>query len=305
MAGLFARLSLALLLVALALPARAGETPFGYVYTTDTHPQGQFEFEHWSTLRTGKPHGDYDLWEHREEIEYGVTSDFQLSGYFNWYSVNAFRDQADRTTGGPFVPENIDTNTRYSVTKFDSVSVEGIYRLLSPYKDPLGLALYLEPSYGPERRELEHKVLLQKNFLEDRLVLASNITYALEWEHKTGDASKPAGDPESVSRWEKESEIEFTAGASYMFLPHWYGGLEFRNHNVFSGFSLGNQEFAAFFAGPSVHYTTDGWWATLTVLPQLPIGRAYNDEAKQNFVHGRIYNDHEEMEVRLRAGVTF
>jgi len=291
--------------LAAAYPASAGESPFGYVYTTDTHPQGKAEFEQWATLRTGKPHGDYNLWQLREEIEVGVTNDFQLSGYFNWSSVNAFRDQADRTTGGPYVPEDIDTSKRYSATRFDTVSVEGIYRLLSPYKDIMGLALYVEPSYGPARREVETKLLLHKNFLDDRLVVASNITFAWEWEHKDGDPTKAADDPESGSRWEKEQEIEFTLGASYLFAPNWAGGLEFRNHNVFSGFSLGNPEFAAFFAGPTVHYTTDGWWATLTVLPQLPIGRAYNDEAKQNFVHGRIYNDHEAMEVRFRAGVEF
>lgn len=288
------------------VPVQAGETPFGYIYTTDTHPQGRWEFEQWATLRTGKPHGDYNLWQLREEIEYGVTDNFQLSGYVNWLSVNAFRDKVDGTTGGAFVPEGADPNKRYSSTRFDTVSLEGIYRLLSPYKDPLGLALYLEPSVGPDRREVETKLLLQKNFFDDQLIIAGNATLAWEWEHKSGN---PLADPAEVDarpRWEKDVELEFTTGASYRVATGWYAGLEFRNHNVYKGHSLGNQEFTSFFAGPSVHYSTEGWWATLTVLPQLPLGRAYTEDQKAELVHDRIYSDdHEQMEIRLRAGVTF
>jgi hypothetical protein len=289
-----------------ASAVQAGETPFGYVYTTDTHPQGRWEFEQWATLRTGKPHGDYSLWQLREEIEYGVTNEFQLSGYLNWLSVDAFRDRADGTTGGAFVPESADRNKRYGSTRFESVSVEGIYRLLSPYKDPLGLALYLEPSWGPDIREIETKLLLQKNFLDDRLVVAGNATLAWEWEHKSGNPESDPGEDDFNARWEKELELEFTVGASYLVAPHWYAGLEFRNHNVYSGHSFANPAFSSFFAGPSVHYTTAGWWATLTVLPQLPLAKAYNDEQRENLVHDRIYSDdHEQMEVRLRAGITF
>src|SRR5439155_1059477 len=69
---------------------------------------------------------------------------------------------------------------------FESVSLEAIYRLLSPYKDPIGLALYFEPSIGDQERELEWKVILQKNWLEDRLVWALNINYELEFEKADG-----------------------------------------------------------------------------------------------------------------------
>src|ERR1017187_10458750 len=39
--------------------ARADETPFGYVYTTDSLPQGKWEYEQWNTVRTKKPQGTY------------------------------------------------------------------------------------------------------------------------------------------------------------------------------------------------------------------------------------------------------
>ena len=65
---------------------------------------------------------------------------------------------------------------------FESVSFEAIYRVLSPYKNPIGLDFYFEPAVGDQETELEWKVLLQKNWVEDRLVWALNINYELEFE---------------------------------------------------------------------------------------------------------------------------
>ena len=63
--------------VSLAAPALAGESPFGYVYTADTHPRGEREVEQWLTRRQGQSRGDYDLWQARTEFEYGVTDRLQ------------------------------------------------------------------------------------------------------------------------------------------------------------------------------------------------------------------------------------
>ena len=78
-----------LLFLAIVATAHAGESPFGFIYTTDTQPKGTFELEQWATLRKGKQQGNFDLWQHRTEIEYGVTNNFQASLYLNNYSVNA------------------------------------------------------------------------------------------------------------------------------------------------------------------------------------------------------------------------
>ena len=69
---------------------------------------------------------------------------------------------------------------RYSKSDFESVSVETVYQFMSPYKDGFGLAGYVEATAGSKTRELELKLLLQKNFFEDDLILAANI--ALEFE---------------------------------------------------------------------------------------------------------------------------
>ena len=121
--------------------AGAGESPFGYVYTTDTHPKGEAEIEQWATFSKGKMQGDYKLGQYRTELEYGVTDRFQVSLYLNTYSVNASRDNSAGETGGPYIPEKSNKENRYRRgLSVDGWSAEFIYRLLSPYKDPLGLA---------------------------------------------------------------------------------------------------------------------------------------------------------------------
>ena len=71
--------------------------------------------------------------------------------------------------------------TRHNFT-LQSISTEFIYRAISPYmsKNGWGLAFYLEPEYmlhdlhnglkyGAGTFELEGRVILQKNFMDDRL----------------------------------------------------------------------------------------------------------------------------------------
>jgi hypothetical protein len=60
---------LATIIAALSQPAGAGESPFGYVYTTDTHPKGQREVEQWITRRHGQSRGNFDAWQFRTEFE--------------------------------------------------------------------------------------------------------------------------------------------------------------------------------------------------------------------------------------------
>lgn len=69
---------------------------------------------------------------------------------------------------------------RYRNTAYVSTDVEAIYRLLSPYTHRVGLAVYSENRAGRDFFETEEKAIFQKNFRDDRLVLAANLTYAPE-----------------------------------------------------------------------------------------------------------------------------
>jgi hypothetical protein len=83
---------------------------------------------------------------------------------------------------------------------------------LSPYTDPIGLAFYLEPSIGPNFRKIEARIILQKNFLDDRLIVASNITWAPE-------IRPPLEAPANI-----ETDFNGSLGVSYRFAPNWSFG---------------------------------------------------------------------------------
>lgn len=279
-----------------AVPAVAGDSPFGYVYTTDTHGKGQWEVEQWMTNRRSQSQGSYSAWLSRTEVEYGVTNDLQTSLYLNADRVSADSNRADGTTGpGAFIPDSVDPNSRYKKTFFESVSNEWIYRILSPYKDPIGLAVYIEPSYGAKKRELEGKIILQKNFLDDRLVWAANFTLEYEKTNFHGE-------------WEKETEVEFTTGLAYRFANHWNAGLEYRRRTAYEDFGVKTDKrvFTNNYFGPSLHYADKNWWVTATYLVQLGNAKGYNDDARSDIIAGRFYGeDAERRELRLRFGFNF
>jgi hypothetical protein len=138
-------------------PVQADEPVFGFIYTTDLLPKGQKEVEHWMTWRHQKAHGYYDQIENRTELSYGVTDAFQLSGYLNYNWTRAHHNAVDGTTAPPeqFGDFSAGPDEHFNAARFVGVSVEAIYRVLSPYVDPIGLAFYLEPTIGPNFREIE------------------------------------------------------------------------------------------------------------------------------------------------------
>lgn len=274
LAGVFA-------VLAAGSPARADESPFASIYTTELLPQGGAEAEQWLTWATSKPDERFDAVEGRTEVEYGITNRLQLSLYANY-------EWSKIVPKGPgAVDEPTDT------TRFSGFSAEAIYQVLNPFTDDFGFAVYLEPAIGAGERELEGKLLFQKNFLEDRLILAANVNLEYEWEH---DVS--AGD------WERESALEFYLGVSYRFAPGWYGGVELLNENGYEGhllFDHAHAETNAFYFGPALHYGGETWWATLAVYQQLPWAGNPADEPGA-LSHGLLV-EAERYRVRFRLGV--
>ena len=63
----------------------ATERLFTYTYEPETLPEGGMEFEQWVTLRTQRTKGgsvnqeNFNRWELREELEYGVTDRYTVS----------------------------------------------------------------------------------------------------------------------------------------------------------------------------------------------------------------------------------
>ncbi|MDA1276635.1 MAG: transporter [Verrucomicrobia bacterium] len=257
------------ILLASFITVRADERVFTYSYEADSIlPKGAMEFEQWITYKGGKEDGVFARWDIREEFEYGVTDRYTTALYLNL-----------RNTHSDGVPGSSDLD-RF---QFKGISSENKYQLLSPYTDPIGLLLYGEITTDGKELELEEKLVLSKHFAED-WTAAFNLVLEEEWEFEADET-------------EKELALELTAGLSYKLTQRWSVGLEALNVRKFHGFSFGDRESNAYFIGPNVHYGTEKWWATLTVLPQVA--------GSPDTGSGLNLDAHERVEVRLIASISF
>ena len=218
------------------------EQPFAFTYTTSVEEEGEGELEQWLGWTQGHGRDGARAFRSRTEQEYGVTDDLQGSLYLNYdWSRSREGAQIDRDS-------------------FFGASAEIIYRLLDVQKDPIGLALYFEPSWSAEERAFEAKLLLQKNFLNDALRLALNVNVEDAWDRDQG-------------HWNKSSALEFRAGLAYVLTPQWCLGGEFSNEHEFDGLILGgstHEETSAYFLGPTLQFSSDPLTITLAAQAQLP-----------------------------------
>src|SRR3954451_22427506 len=135
--------------------ASATERYFTYSYEPETMPKGVLETEQWLTMRAirNKTVGqsDFNLWEFRHEVEYGLTDNYTLSLYIN-ESLTTFRQ-----------PHN---GHHVSHFQFDGISLENRYMVLNPADHAVALTLYIEPRYSGSEGELEEKLILGQRFGE-------------------------------------------------------------------------------------------------------------------------------------------
>jgi hypothetical protein len=238
----------AVLATLLAAPAAHAEDdqPFITLSTTELEEPGEMELENWFFFSSGHAHEAFADFENRNELEYGISENWQGSLYLNteWSRENPH-------PAGPAVTTN-------------DVSVAGelIWRALDIDTAPFGLAFYVEPQLGTQERYIETKVLLQKNFFADRLRAVVNIVAQDEWEHLA-----PSG-------FEEASELDFNAGLAWRLTPAWNIALEFGNERGFDGEVIGTGERPTsntFYLGPTLKYSADPFEITLAVQSQLPV----------------------------------
>lgn len=306
------RLGMALLAglaaVAMAGAAQADEPLFGYVYTTDLLPKGKWEVEQWITDQEGQAHGHFHHIHFNTEVEYGLQDNLQIAAYLNTSYADAAFNSVRHLTEGMEIPYDHDPTRPYRAARFDGVSFEAIYRVMSPYIDPVGLAFYIEPEFGPRESGVEFRAIIQKNFLEDRLVLAANVW--AEFEREAGsNLVVPGSNEVPTGKKSPATYGEFDLGISYRFIPNWSVGLEFRNHNEWEGWTLnhGDQDHSAFFLGPNIHYAAQRWFFTLSLLHQLPVAQTYTADQTAEVHDGYLYGDeHATWDgIRLKIGYDF
>jgi hypothetical protein len=255
-----------------AAVASANERRFTYTYEPEVLPAGALEFEQWITLRsgrgedTGKAH--FSRWELREEFEYGVTDRYTASLYLN------ARAESYETAA---------TGASTSTFKFRGVSLENRYLVLNPAEKPVGLTLYLEPTYSGEQAKLEEKIIFGQRHGDWKW--AVNLTHETEWE---------LHDAETVG------EFDATFGLTRQLGKRWAIGIEGRVHSEIAEYK--DWEHLAVFVGPVVSYARDEWWAAVTVLPQV-YGKNYGGDTDGH--SALVLDDHERVEIRVLFGIGF
>jgi hypothetical protein len=259
------------ILAASLTAASADQRHFTYTYEPEVLPQGAMEFEQWVTLRTQRTKDvgeeNFNKWELREELEYGVTDRYSVSLYVNT-SAESFRDPMTGTDSSDF--------------EFDGISIENRYMLLNPAEHFVGLTLYLEPRFSGTEAEVEQKIILGQRYGKWKWAL--NLTHATEWEDNLHEV---------------EGEFETTLGVTRDLGHHWSVGLEFRNHNELPEYD--EWENTAFFLGPAINYRQEKWWATLSVLPQV-YGANYTGNPDNN--KSLELEGHERVNVRFILGIS-
>ncbi len=277
------------------VPAHAGEGNFGWIYTLDLQPKGSFEFEQRLQLTRRQASGTYDYRRSRSELEYGLTDNVQISGYINATSITANRNYtnpeacgvaASSCTAGFGVPEGV--TGRYSDAQIDGGSAEVIWRLTNPVTSPVGVGLYLDATYGRLANEYEARLLLQSNFLDDSLVLATNVVYEAEY-------------LKFLDRPSREAMVDVLLGASYRFAPRWSAGLEYRFHNDFLGYNLDQHTQTAHFGGPNIHYAEKNFWVTAAWRHQF--GGSCFGPGRAECSGGYVWDSHGREEFIVKLGI--
>ena len=97
-----------------------------------------------------------------------------------------------------------------------------------------------------------------------------------------------------------ELELKVGTGLSYRFAPKWYVSAEALYETEFET-EVGQERWSVF-AGPSVHYGDQKWWATLTYLPQIRGGGEQYDGQRNADLH---LIEKTKYEARLKVGFNF
>lgn len=274
--------ALAIAAAALLHPAvaSADEHLFGRTRGAETLPQGEAEVYQFTTARFGKDSGKYAGWDFDTEVEYGVTNELSLG-------LSVTQHYFD-------VKDNLELGDIKGYT-FGGVEASAKYRVLSPFKDPIGLAFRFETGYlnqddvgGFDQEEIlvSTAVLLQKNFLDDTLVAALNL--GVEW----------AWGKQPAEEYNKEVSFDGALGLSYRFAPNWFIGAEGRIRSEYPLFDLSFHEHTAVFVGPALHYGSEKWWATLSWGYQV-WGKGVDEPP------GNTYAEEAQNEIRLKVGFNF
>ncbi|HAF01377.1 MAG TPA: hypothetical protein DCO68_06880 [Methylophilaceae bacterium] len=283
-------------------PVHADENLFGYIKGAETLPEGTLEFDQTFTYRADKDIGEYSAWDSKSEIEYGITDRLTAATYLKMQSIN---------TSGIAIDAYIPGAEHYYL-KPSGLEAELKYNFLSPAKDDFGLAGIVSLSYDwldkhsgldKDQYSIETILAAQKYYLEGQMIWAGSLGMEATYAHRAPlSADRLASLPVDFD-WptHSEMEIELTAGTgiTYRFIPNWFIGAEAQYQTEFET-EVGTERWSLF-AGPTLHYGGQDWWATVTWFQQLKGGgERYSGQTED--LHLVEKTKHE---LRLKFGIDF
>lgn len=295
--------------------SHADESLWIYTQGTDTRPQGTWELRFANITRLDKDGQDYTFHDFRPEVEYGVTDRLTIG-------LEAMIFSHDYSVEGEDLNPMFETQGgeggSFSDTQLGGLEASIKYNVLSPYKDALGLSIGFTYEYRDVYRldgaEIDQHsfvptLYLQKNFLDDTLVLA--FKGKLEFELRTSPGVE-----------EEEIAPDLALGLSYRVAPKWFIGGEVRYQSDFlepreegepeptdpseftslGNFRVGLQYQWAYYAGPTLHFAEKEWWLTFGALWQIEGG---GDESNPSVRNGKVWDEHEKVHIGVTFGLEF
>ena len=292
--------------------AFAEENLWVYTTGTDVRPAGSFEARFSARRMSGKSSGEYERFDIRPGIEYGITDRLTVGATALIFKHNYSVDNPDLQ---PMYDTQGGDGGSYNHMTLGGFRLMSKYNILSPYKDPLGLSV----GFVYEKRERYRldgsninqatympRIFLQKNWLDDRLTLA--LVQNVELERRKGEGQV----------LEEEIALETNIGISYRFKPKHFVGFEFRRQADYlnpsemgvkdeehksSNFDLHNMRLGSnhqygMYIRPSYHYAEQNWWYTIGALWQIA------GSGSKNSINGdgKNWDEHERLHLGFSWG---
>lgn len=277
---------------------RADENLFGYLKGSETLPKGSWELYQFLTSRTDKERGTYKALDSVTEVEYGVTDKFTSSFGLKMLSVESKGLIIDG-----YLPKDIDRGLTLS-----GFEMSAKYNFLSAAKDDVGFSTYLSLDHSKfdvhsgqpkDTTSLEIEFLIQKYFLEGELIWVVNFGEESTYAERKQIDDLPAGF-EWPTQPEMEIELKIGTGLTYRFLPSWFFGAETLYETEYET-EIGQERWSTF-VGPTLHYGSQDWWATLTWFYQVEGGGPPYVEQSNTRLH---LIEKTRTEWRLKVGYNF
>lgn len=223
--------------------ALADDAPFLNTDPASVMAKGDLAVQQWFNGAYGHSGESYGAFQVLTEVDYGLSDRVQLAGTL------AYSWDRSRPPGAPA-----------ATTSLVGFQGELVYLVAATDKNPVGVALAIDPAFDPSARGLAVRLLFTKYTGGFEHVL--NVNFESGWEKNC------------TGGWDESGAVTINYGLGYALNRHWTLALEMGNQFAFSRLvTTINFEIAGvtFFFGPTVQYDCEAAVVSFGVQTQLPL----------------------------------